>query len=95
MSKVLFEWDEKKDKLNQQKHDVSFNLAQYAFADPKKVLARDLEHSIDEERFYCFGKVADGIFTVRFPYRNNKIRIIGAGFWRKGKQIYEKENKIQ
>ena len=33
---------------------------------------------------------------VNFDYSegNNKIRIIGAGFWRKGKQIYEKENNI-
>jgi hypothetical protein len=32
--------------------------------------------------------------TVRFTYRDDKIRIIGAGYWRKGKQIYERENKI-
>lgn len=25
--------------------------------------------------------------------KNNSIRIIGAGFWRKGKKIYEKENR--
>jgi len=36
-----------------------------------------------------------GVLTVRFTYRNNRIRIIGAGFWRKGKDIYEKQNKIQ
>jgi hypothetical protein len=41
-----------------------------------------------------FGKVEEHIVTVRFTYRNYKIRIIGAGYWRKGKKIYEKENKI-
>jgi hypothetical protein len=30
--------------------------------------------------------------TVRFTYGKSKIRIIGAGYWRKGKKIYEKEN---
>jgi len=40
------------------------------------------------------GKVSGGIVTVRFTYRLNKIRIFGAGYWRKGKKIYEKENKI-
>lgn len=35
-----------------------------------------------------------GIMTVRFTYRNNKIRIIGAGYWRKGKKLYEEENQI-
>lgn len=89
-----FEWDENKNKLNQKKHGISFEEAQYAFADSNRIIARDLEHSGKENRFYCFGKVAENIATVRFTYRNNKIRIIGAGYWRKGKQIYEKENKI-
>ena len=89
-----FEWDENKNKLNQKKHHISFEEAQYAFLDSNRIIARDLEHSRKENRFYCFGKIAESIVTVRFTYRNNKIRIIGAGYWRKGKQIYEKENKI-
>jgi hypothetical protein len=32
--------------------------------------------------------------TVRFTYRSEVIRIFGAGYWRKGKQIYEHENQI-
>jgi uncharacterized DUF497 family protein len=90
-----FEWDENKNKLNQKKHSISFEEAQFAFKDSNRIIARDLEHSKREDRFYCFGKVDYEIITVRFTYRNNKIRIIGAGYWRKGKQIYEKENKIQ
>jgi uncharacterized DUF497 family protein len=89
-----FEWDDKKDKQNQQKHGVSFALAQIAFLDESRIILEDLEHSDEEARYYCVGKVAGGIMTVRFAYRNNRIRIIGAGYWRKGKRIYEKENKI-
>jgi uncharacterized DUF497 family protein len=89
-----FEWDENKNRLNQKKHSISFEEAQYAFLDPRRIIAKDLEHSKQEKRYYCFGKVAGHIVTVRFTFRKNKIRIIGAGFWRKGKQIYEKENKI-
>ena len=37
-----FEWDLDKDAENQQKHGVSFNLAQEAFLDPNRVIARDL-----------------------------------------------------
>ena len=33
--------------------------------------------------------------TVRFTYRGKVIRLIGAGYWRKGRKIYEEENKIQ
>ncbi len=94
MAKTKFEWDVEKDVLNQAKHDISFAVAQYAFADPLRIIARDESHSQTEERFYCFGAVGGGILTVRFTYRAAFIRIIGAGYWRKGKAIYERENKI-
>ena len=89
-----FEWDQDKNNENERKHGVNFEIAQYAFADPKLVIAEDLEHSRSEKRFYCFGKVKGGVLTVRFTYRHNRIRIIGAGYWRKGKNIYEKTNEI-
>ena len=73
---------------------MSFQLAQYAFADPRRIIAKDVTHSRSEDRFYCFGEVEGGIMTVRFTYRASVIRIIGAGYWRKGKAVYEHENKI-
>ncbi|MBU0477892.1 BrnT family toxin [bacterium] len=94
MDRVHFEWNSDKDKINQKKHDVSFAIAQYAFLDPKRIIAKDLKHSGSEERYFCIGKVDDEIITVRFTYRGNIIRIIGAGYWRKGKVVYEKKNKI-
>jgi uncharacterized protein len=94
MVKVRFEWDIEKDKANQKKHGIAFEMAQYAFIDPERVIAEDISHSYLEKRYYCFGKLGDEILTVRFTYRNKVIRIIGAGFWRKGKKVYEKENKI-
>jgi uncharacterized DUF497 family protein len=91
--KVKFEWDENKDKENLEKHGVSFELAQYAFADPQRLIAEDIDHSQVEKRYYCFGKVDEGIITVRFTFRDRTIRIIGAGYWRKGRKIYDTENK--
>ena len=93
MSKESFEWDVDKDAENKGKHGVSFTEAQYAFADPERIIAKDLSHSTkSEERYYCFGEVGGGIMTVRFTYRHDVIRIFGAGYWRKGKKIYEREN---
>ncbi|WP_035240248.1 BrnT family toxin [Desulfobacter vibrioformis] len=89
-----FEWDDNKDKINQKKHGVSFALSQLAFLDHNRIILKDLNHSTEEERFYCLGKVSGEILTVRFTYRLNKIRIFGAGYWRKGKKIYETENRI-
>jgi uncharacterized protein len=94
MSRTRFEWDEAKDRANQSKHGLSFSEAQFAFADPQRVIAKDLAHSKEEQRFYCFGRLGEGIAPVRFTHRNKVIRIIGAGYWRKGKQIYERENQI-
>lgn len=94
MKNTRFEWDEAKDRLNQQKHGVPFALAQYAFADSRRVILEDLEHGGKEQRFYCLGEVGGGILTVRFTWRDNVIRIFGAGYWRKGKTLYEKQNKL-
>ncbi|MFP4473785.1 MAG: BrnT family toxin [Candidatus Omnitrophota bacterium] len=87
-----FEWDAAKDHLNQRKHHVSFHQAKWAFFDPDRIIAYDPRHSRHEVRYYCIGKVDDGILTVRFTYRHRVIRIFGAGYWRKGKDLYEQEN---
>jgi uncharacterized DUF497 family protein len=90
-----FEWDEKKNLENIRKHGISFETAQDAFLDMQRIIAKDTEHStVKESRYYCFARTGDGVITVRFTYRDEKIRIFGAGYWRKGKQFYEKENNI-
>jgi uncharacterized DUF497 family protein len=88
-----FEWDDAKDRANRLKHGVSFAQSQMAFFDPRRVIAEDLSHSGSEQRYFCFGVVADGVMTVRFTWRGSRIRIFGAGYWRKGKQIYEQQNR--
>ena len=89
-----FEWDPVKDAANQLAHGASFGEAQLAFLDANRIIAKDTTHSGVEERFYCFGRVALGVLTVRFTYRERIIRIIGAGFWRRGRKIYETHHKI-
>jgi uncharacterized protein len=88
-----FEWDPVKNAINRLKHGISFEEAQLAFADPLRVIAADLTHG-NEERLYCFGKVEGRVLTVRFSWRSGRIRIFGAGYWRKGRQIYEHQKKV-
>jgi uncharacterized DUF497 family protein len=88
-----FEWDGAEDRANRAKHGVSFRLAQTAFLDARRVIAQDLEHSAAERRYFCFGMVAGGVMTVRFTHRAGRIRIFGAGYWRKGQRIYEQQNR--
>ena len=94
MAESTFEWDDAKNAVNIEKHGVAFADAQRAFLDPKRVILKDVGHSEAEDRFFCIGCVDDAIMTERFTYRTPKIRIFGAGYWRKGKQIYETRNQI-
>jgi uncharacterized protein len=86
-----FEWDDNKNLINIAKHGISFQESIKAFEDPKRKINFCAKHSRDEMRFYCFGKVGERVLTVRFTVRRQKIRIIGAGFWREGKKTYEQE----
>ena len=90
----MFEWDDEKNLDNIVKHHVSFEEAKEAFGDENRLFDMDTKHSHIEQRFYCIGKCKRGILTVRFTIRGNKIRILGAGFWRKGKKKYEQESNL-
>ncbi len=59
----------RRNKENQAKHNVSFSLAQRAFLDPNRVIVEDINHSREEDRFYCICRVGEGIMTVRFTYK--------------------------
>lgn len=92
MSIGNFEWDNSKDLINQQKHGIAFEDAQYAFADKDRIIAHDEKHSDNEQRLFCIGKIDIGVICVRFTFRNNKIRIIGANKDRKWRKTYEQKN---
>jgi uncharacterized DUF497 family protein len=93
MAKFTFEWDDDKNALNQKRHGVAFIDAQEAFFDRDRIIARDEAHSVLEERLFCIGKTPKGILTVRFTIRGHRIRIIGAGNWRKWREFYEKTRR--
>ncbi len=88
---IEFIWDPRKEWVNIIKHGISFALAAKAFQDPNRKIFRDDIHSEREDRWFCIGKVSGRILTVRFLYREDKIRIIGAGHWRKGRKHYEED----
>ena len=85
-----FTWDPWKERVNIRKHGIDFVTAAKAFKDPGRKIFKDSRHSEKEQRYFCIGKVRNKILTARFTYREGKIRIFGAGYWRKGKIYYEK-----
>jgi uncharacterized protein len=59
---IQFEWDEAKNRVNQRKHGISFELAREAFRDPLRVSRIDRIVS-GEERWQTFGMV-DGVLLL-------------------------------
>jgi uncharacterized protein len=70
-------WDEKKDKLNQTKHRISFEEAVSVFFDPLSLTVEDREHSWYEYRFITIGRTEDQRLIVAFyTETDSEIRII-------------------
>jgi len=82
--------ESRKELINIHKHRIDFYTAAKVFKDPKRKIYIDSKHSKQEERLFCIGSLGSKMLTVRFTYRRGKIRIFGAGYWRKGVQYYEK-----
>lgn len=76
---MRFEWDDQKALENVEKHGVTFGEATEVFYDPNAVEGEDVEHSLDESRFFIIGYSATRILFVVFAERlGNMIRIISA-----------------
>ncbi len=79
-----FDWDPKKDLLNQKKHaGLSFEVAKLVFSDPSYILEQDRVDEFGEERWHATGLVGDAPLLVVHVYRETKdgkkiIRIISA-----------------
>ena len=81
MKSIDFEWDEDKNRINQDKHKISFEEAKTVFYDLKALIIDDPDHSEKEDRFIILGlsKVAN-LLVVCHCYRKSDtiIRIISA-----------------
>lgn len=91
---MKFEWDLAREAANLAKHGVDFSKVPDAFADKQRLFLRIPGLGAAETRWQLVGFDGVGIITVRFTLRRGWVRVIGAGYWRKQKQIYEKENQI-
>jgi uncharacterized DUF497 family protein len=89
-----FVWSRSKNLLNVQRHGLRFEDAIMVFWDPRCIILEDPAHSLVEERLFCVGRIGRDIATVRFTYRHGRVRIIGAGYWRKGRKLYEKQKDL-
>jgi uncharacterized DUF497 family protein len=87
---MRYEWDEEKNRRNQQKHDgISFELATLAFEDERCLVYPDrIDRNTEEQRWHALGAVqiepeARAVLLVVHAYREEHngeevIRIISA-----------------
>ena len=76
---MKYEWDPEKDRINDEKHGVSFAEASTVFLDPLHVTVPDDRHSVDELRFRTIGfTTTNRLVVVAHTDREERMRIITA-----------------
>jgi uncharacterized protein len=76
---IKFEWDKRKARQNQQKHQVDFTEASTVFADTLSITIPDPDHSEDEERWVTLGlSNRQRLLVVVHTEEKETIRIISA-----------------
>ena len=79
---MIIEWDKNKNRYNQKKHGLNFELAQQVFDDPLHISKQD-RHTKGEERWQTLGNIGGlSIIVVAHTVSDNNgneiIRIISA-----------------
>jgi hypothetical protein len=90
-----FQWDKHNIQKNWEKHKVSPAESEQAFFNKPLIVAKDVNHSQEEERFYALGKTDQGRrLFIAFTVRRMFIRVISSrDMNKKERRIYEKRKK--
>jgi len=61
---MQFEWDDRKDRINREKHRISFSEAKEVFDDPLHISKLDFRFNYLEERWITLGSTKNGKIVV-------------------------------
>ena len=86
-----FEWDEDKNRLNQDKHSIDFDEASEIFYG--LVIVRRSDRN-DEKRWNAIGLSGEKLIAVTFTLRSENIRIISARRARKNEERDYRSKKM-
>jgi len=89
---LKFEWDEEKNKSNQEKHKIAFEDAVDIFNDEDRIQYATTKNG--ERRFLTVGKAFQALISVVYTARELVIRIISARRSRKGERRDYLTNKF-
>ena len=74
---MIIDWDPAKDRANQRKHGISFEIAKEVFQDENRVEVFD-DRDYGEERWAAIGAAGRNILYVVYTERPAGIRLISA-----------------
>ena len=76
----MFEWDERKNASNLQKHGIAFKdiLPIFELADSRGLIIEDKRRDYGEERSILLCPFRGRIYQVTFTWREDRIRLISA-----------------
>jgi uncharacterized DUF497 family protein len=76
----VFEWDDRKNAANRQKHGISFEdiLPIFAFAEAQGLVLDDNRRDYGEPRRVLLCPFKGKIYHVTFTWRGDRIRLISA-----------------
>ncbi|MCF6240429.1 MAG: BrnT family toxin [Bacteroidales bacterium] len=89
-----FEWDDKKNKINKEKHGIAFEDVIIAFEEEDMLVKEDTRKDYGEKRYIGIGKISDRVIVVVYTIRSSVIRLISARKASKKEKIiyYERKN---
>ena len=92
---MRFEWDSKKNHVNQDKHGISFETASLIFLDEARVIRPDTRFEYAEARWITLGSISNRIHVVVYCERGAHVmRIISARKANKRERTYYELHKI-
>ncbi|HAN77075.1 MAG TPA: hypothetical protein DCQ31_04495 [Bacteroidales bacterium] len=89
-----FEWDENKNKSNQEKHGIDFNDAKEVFNDKNRTLSEDNRFDYSEKRWITIGKMFKAIIVVVYTI-SDATRLISARYANKKERISYNSKEIK
>jgi uncharacterized DUF497 family protein len=73
------QWDDRKNRLNQKKQNISFDEAATVFLDSLEITIDDPAHAVSEHRFISIGQSFSGrLLVVSYTEVGSEIRVISA-----------------
>lgn len=92
---MVIEWSPYKNEVNKREHGISFEVAQFVFADPNRLerYDRSENNDSDEDRYQTLGLVGRVLFVV-YMERQDVCRLISARLATKEeRRIYNSNGK--